>query len=307
MPIEDLWAALRQQGGGAQRRVDATHPLDLYADFQAPDIPGIIVFTTEQPPQAPQLRAIDAETGRRDDGVWSLRLRLTEPRLIAVFAELCRDIIEFTREGVDPGRAGGAVLARLGRWQSLLENRGGGLTRARVRGLIGELTVLRHELMPLLGKEAAVAAWTGPLGTCQDFQLPDGRRIEVKAVGPSTTEIRINGLRQLDGGGDRLELAVVRLEDTGIDAEGAMTAARIVAGLREALAEAPVALTSFERLLVFAGWDDAEDTDGVVVRVDRIDRHEVDDAFPRLIPANVPQGILDASYVLALPATGPQS
>ena len=303
MPIEELWAALRRQGGGAQRRVDARHPLDLYADFQSPDLLGLVLFTDVRPPQAPQLRAIGTEAGCRADGRWSLRLYLTEPRLLTVFAELCRDIVEFTRSGVDPRNAGGAVLARLDRWQSLLQSQSGSLSRERLRGLIGELLILEMDLIPSLGKEAAIAGWTGPFGTSQDFQLPNGERIEVKATGRTTSEVRINGLRQLDGGGDRLQLAVVRLEDTGINAPGAITARIMVKRLRETLNDAPVASATFEQLLLFVGWDDADDKDQVVVRLDRIDKYEVDDAFPRLVPSNVPQAILDVSYVIALPAT----
>ncbi|MBX9865099.1 MAG: PD-(D/E)XK motif protein [Hyphomicrobium sp.] len=303
MPIEDLWNALRGQGIGAQRRIDATHPIDLYADFQPPDLLGIVVFTDTQPPQAPQLRAIATEAGRRADGRWSLRLQLTEPRLLTVFAELCRDIIDFTRSGVDPRNAGGAVLARLDRWQSLLQSQRGGLGPERLRGLIGELLILEIDLIPALGKDAAVAAWTGPLGTSQDFQLPNGDRIEVKAIGRNASQVRINGLQQLDAGGDRLRLAVVRLEDTGINAQGALTAGTLVNRLRQILNDAPVALATLEQLLLFLGWDDTQDVSEVVVRLDSIDRYEVDDAFPRLVPDNVPQGVLDASYVLALPAT----
>ena len=40
MRIEELWTTLRREAVEAQRRVDATHPLDLYADFEPPDRPG---------------------------------------------------------------------------------------------------------------------------------------------------------------------------------------------------------------------------------------------------------------------------
>jgi hypothetical protein len=94
----------------------------------------------------------------------------------------------------------------------------------------------------------------------------------------------------LDGGGDPLHLVAVKLEDTGRDAEGVLTASRLIARLRERLRDAPEALQSFEMLLRFARWDDAKDTDAVAVRLNRIDRHEVNGTFPRIIPATVPPG-----------------
>jgi len=47
--IEELWTSLRRESVEAQRRVDATHPLDLYVDFEQPDRPGLVLFCDERP------------------------------------------------------------------------------------------------------------------------------------------------------------------------------------------------------------------------------------------------------------------
>src|ERR1700678_4085851 len=91
--IEDLWNLLRREVTGAQRRIDSSHALDLYADFEQPDRPGLALFCEERPHDAPSLKAIGIERRQRQDGRWSLRIYLSEPRLLPVFAELCRDII----------------------------------------------------------------------------------------------------------------------------------------------------------------------------------------------------------------------
>ena len=299
--IEDLWSSLRREAAGAQRRVDATHPLDLYADFEQPDRPGLVLFCDERPSNAPALRALGIERRQRQDGRWSMRLSLEEPRLLAVFAELCRDIIEFTRTSVGQGQPSGLVLSRIERWRTLMQPQQPGLSRSELMGLIGELLVLEKELLPALGLDQAISAWCGPLGASQDFRLPDGLRIEVKALDRNADRVQINGLDQLDGGGDRLELLAVRLEDTGRDAADAVTASKLVGRLREQLKEAPSASETFEALLRFVGWDDTRDNDTVTVRLHRIDRHDVNANFPRLTPATVPRGIADASYELVLP------
>lgn len=302
MSIEAIWEQLRRQGGGAQRRVDATHPVDLYVDFEAPNRPGLVVFTDAQPPQAPQYRAIETDVRRRQDGRWSLKLTLTEPSLLQIFSQLCIDIIQFTRTGIDPRRAGGPILARLERWHNLLQARSGQLSDAALKGLIGELYILATELMPSLGKDAGVASWTGPIGNPQDFQLPNGDRLEVKTTAPNTREVTINGLDQLDAGMERLQLIVVRVELTGREAADAMTAVDLVQRIRADLDDAPLALATFEQLLLFNGWDDAQDNDRISVRLVRIDRHDVNDEFPKLIPSNVPTGIVDATYRISLPS-----
>jgi hypothetical protein len=199
-------------------------------------------------------------------------------------------------------RAGSIVLARIERWRTLLLADSAGLDRSALRGLIGELLVLENRLLQLLGLDEAVSAWTGPLGMAQDFRLPSGQRIEVKAVDRDADEVLVNGLGQLDGGGDRLQLAVVRLEDTGRDAPGALTVPLLVGRLRMRLADSPSALQSFNSLLRFAGWDDSDDGSQVIVRLVRIDEYEVDATFPRLISGTVPDGVVDATYKIVLPA-----
>lgn len=299
MRIEEIWASLRHEPVEAQRRVDAIHPLDLYADFEQPDRPGLILFCNERPNDAPALKAIGVDRRCRQDGRWSMRIYLEEPRLLPVFAELCRDIIQSTRHAPQGAQPSGLVLARIERWQSLLQPQETGLNRAQLRGLIGELLIL-EDLLPALGPDRAISAWTGPLGTSQDFRLPDGRKLEVKAVDRHVDQVLINGLAQLDGGADPLQLVVVRLEDTGITAEGAITAVRLVKRLRARLSEAPAALRTFEILLRFVGWVEPADVESAV-RLERIDRYNVDGGFPRLTPATVPAAITEATYRIMLP------
>jgi hypothetical protein len=231
-----------------------------------------------------------------------MRVYLEESRLLPVFAELCRDIIEFTRYAPRSAQPSGLVLSRIERWRSLMQPQPELLSRNHLRGLIGELLVLEREVLPLLGDDQAVSSWTGPLGASQDFRLPDGRRLEVKALDRSADQVQINGLDQLDSGGDPLQLVIVRLEDTGLEAEGAITASRLIERLRGRLRDAPKALQTFETLLRFAGWDDAVDSQIVVVRLSRIERHEVDGGFPRLTPATVPAAVIEATYKIVLPA-----
>jgi hypothetical protein len=301
MKIEDLWHALRGEAVETQRRVDAHHPLDIYADFEPPERPGLVLFCPSQPPDYQPLKSIGIERRQRQDGRWTLRVFLEEPKLIGVFTELCRDIIDSTRIGIDPARAGGVVLARIERWRSLFLADSAGLDRSATRGLIGELLVLETRLLEQLGPDEAVYAWTGPLRTAQDFRLPSGQRIEVKAVDRDADEVTINGLSQLDGGGDPIQLAVVRLEDTGRDAPDALTLSLLVGRLRTRLADSPSALQVFNSMLRFVGWDDADEGSRVVVRLVRIDEHEVNALFPRLIPGTVPPGVVEATYRITLP------
>ena len=302
MSIEDLWRQLAAAAeGGAQTRVDATHPLDIYADLQPPNQVGFAAVCGARPPEVRPMRALSVEQGRRADGRWTLRLALLERQLLPVFAALCSDVVACTRSGVDEARLGQVVVERILHWRSLLERDAAGLGEATLRGLIGELLVLRDRLLPALGPGAAVPAWRGPLGAPQDFVLPDGRRIEVKTVGPHARQVHINGLDQLDPCGDPLTLTVVKAEAATPDTRGAISAPALIGELRSLLAAEPETLVAFETALSGLGWHDHASHDAVALRVVGMEDHEVGSAFPRLTRGTVPAGVLDADYAVALP------
>jgi hypothetical protein len=131
--------------------------------------------------------------------------------------------------------------------------------------------------------------------------LQTGRRIEVKAVRRDARTVRINSLAQLDPGNDPLHLAIVRMEDTGPNADGAVTALLLVDRIKARVAADPEALASFGTSLAFAGWHDNPKHQAVVVRVLSIERYDIDQGFPRLTKAAVPEGIQDADYTIVLP------
>ncbi|HVI51207.1 MAG TPA: PD-(D/E)XK motif protein [Candidatus Sulfotelmatobacter sp.] len=300
--IDALWDDLRNIGQTKlHRRVDDHHPLDLYAEFEPPAYPGLVLFCPARPPEPRQMKTIAIERGQRPDGLWWLRLSLQEPSLHTVFAGLSQDIIAFTRSGVSAEAAPAAILGRVERWRALLEGDRGGLSASELRGLIGELLVLqslldRHPLVE------AVSSWNGPLGSPQDFMLPDGLRIEVKTTQPDADTFRVNGLGQLDPGADPMELRMFRLADASLETEGAMTAAAIIDSLRGQLESEPLALNEFNSRLAAIRWHDHPRHREYAVRLAGVHCYRVVEGFPRIVAADVPVGIDDVSYLVELSA-----
>lgn len=300
--IDALWDDLRNTGQTKlHRRIDAFHPLDLYAEFELPAHPGLVLFCPERPPESRQMKAIAIERGQRPDGRWWLRLSLNEPSLHAVFAGLSQDIIAFTRSGVSAETAPAAILGRVERWRALLEGDRGGLSTSELRGLIGELLVLQSlmERNPLI---EAVSSWNGPLGSPQDFLLPDGLRIEVKTIRPDADAFRVNGLGQLDPGTDPMELRLFRLADASLETDGAITAAAIIDSLREQLEREHIALNEFQSRLAATRWHDHPRHAEYAVRIVGAHCYRVADGFPRIVAADVPIGIDDVNYLVELSA-----
>jgi hypothetical protein len=306
--IEQIWAGLRAAGSEPlHRRIDATHPLELYAVVEPPNRPGLVLFCPTQPPRPRVMRSLAIERGVRPDGRAWLRILLDEPSLAPVFATLCNDVVAFTRSGVSADGAAIAVLSRIERWRALLDGGRASLDRNALRGLIAELVVLENEVMTVLPAFDAVAAWTGPDGSPQDFTLPGGLRLEVKAIGPSAATVAIHGLDQLDPGPDRLTLIVVRLLDVPAESDDAVTAPDLVGRHEARLDGEPAALAELQRRLAAAGWTEHPDHAAFAVRIVGLERYAVDDRFPRLTRAMVPPGIEAVQYAVRLPpaAGGP--
>ena len=305
MGIEQIWTHLREHGLAAQQRISETHPCDIYADFEPPHGIGLVAICGNRPILPREvMKAVSVESGQRDDARWSLRLQLHSVQLTPVFAALCDDIIRATSSGVGPNQLAAAVLARLHHWRSLLEQSGGGLEPSVLRGLIGELTVLRAKLLSSLPAREAIEAWRGPLGAPQDFMLPDGSRIEVKTVERDTATVRISGLEQLDSGVDALILAVVRVQRTAPSAIGAQTAPQGIALVRAAMQSDTEALRLFDERLAALNWHEDVSHHQLAVRVLDVHAYAVSGRFPRLTTGDVPPGVERAEYDIRLPGEG---
>jgi hypothetical protein len=134
-------------------------------------------------------------------------LALVDDRLSDLFTALCGEVLG--RIAATPGRAVAALRRTLADWRSLLSGSRRTLGPSELAGLFGELTVLRAMLVKNPG---AVAFWTGPNKSRQDFNRV-GCALEVKSTTSSESHTaRIHGLGQLDtGDSGRLLLTWFRL------------------------------------------------------------------------------------------------
>jgi len=184
---------------------------------------------------------------------------------------------------------------------SLVGKRSEGLTDEEQRGLWGELRFLRDCLLPVLGFPA-VAGWKGADLAPQDFQFENGA-IEVKTtLAKQPQVVRITSERQLDDSAwPTLILYVIALEARD---GGGETLPSMIASLRTTLTADSEALEQFEDSLLQYGYLDSH----VGRYVDRgyLSRSEtalhVRMGFPRLVEHDMPTGIGDVRYGLAVAA-----
>lgn len=140
-------------------------------------------------------------------------LALVDDQLDDLYTALCVEIV--ARIAATPTRAVAALHRALADWRALLAGARRVLTPSALAGLFGELHVLRT--MTALDP-GAVAFWTGPTGSAQDFhRTPDALEVKTTTL-PEGRTIRVHGVDQLDvAPPGRLSLTWMRLRtDRGV-------------------------------------------------------------------------------------------
>jgi hypothetical protein len=176
--VEQIWQDIQAQSGGAGlfRRIDETHPLDLYAGIDYRGQRVLMLVVHDAPLNIPQPGVVEVTCNQRGDQDFALILQLVRPQFEELFGRLCQDLVDATRD-VLPDNGAGEILQRLARWRKLLEaGPRTALSDDALRGLVGELWTLRSMAIPRFGVDTAVTGWVGSLGAPQDFVLGVCRR-----------------------------------------------------------------------------------------------------------------------------------
>ena len=301
--IEAVWDdLLHSNERPVYRRVDEAHWLDLYAGLDVNDDHVLMLVTSEEPPVPPTYDTITVSCRRRADANWVLVIELHNKDLAIPFARLCQDLIDCSRECHHGGPT--LLITRLARWRRLMElakNRA--FSEPALRGLLGELIILKDAIAPRFGNAAAVNGWGGPHGAPQDF-LVAGIAIEVKTCAPTATTVTISSLEQLDTNTSIL-LATVLLTPSGQNQEGAFTPADLVEMVRSQVGENNPVRAEFDLRLAEAGYEDLLEYNTKWYQDDGKRYYRVTGDFPRLTTTTVPAGIPAATYDVALSSCAP--
>jgi len=299
--IEALWREIATQSTrtGLFRRVDDSHPLDLYAGIDHQGKRVLMLVAHNMPSMLPPPGIVEIACNQRGDNEWAIIVQLARPDFDELFGRLCQDLIDSTREA-SPEDGGDILLRRLGRWRRLLEvGQRRTLSEAELRGLIGELWFLHTVALPLAGPDAAVKGWLGPLAAPHDFLL-GASLVEIKTCIPGSDDVTITSLQQLDAGDAPLYLGVVRLASVTSNTVGAFTTPELLTRIHKEIETSQSTGTEFDLRLAETGYADDEEYTRSWYQVSGLRYFHVRHDFPRLIPAGVPDGVRDVSYTIDL-------
>ncbi|MEY9938564.1 PD-(D/E)XK motif protein [Streptacidiphilus sp. MAP5-3] len=310
---EEDWSELevpQVAPGRSLRRLYPNSPVDIHLSVGHPDGDRMLVISADAHSAGHVVRTVQHLS--RTAGIeiqlnavsrveYELRLVLKADELREVFNPLVADVAETAGLAADAAGALSSAVERYERWQDLLRTVGStGLTAEVRRGLVGELVVLRDRLLDGLSDLEAVEAWTGPGGSNQDFQLPRAA-LEVKtstAKRPQT--LLIASERQLDGTGvPAMLLCLVTLDERQGGTGQSLN--QVVDSIRHRLTSS-TARARFDGLLTRAGYLPGQrelyDEHRYTLRDIRF--WHVRAGFPRLVESDLPEGVSDCRYHVAV-------
>jgi putative PD-(D/E)XK family protein DUF4420 len=264
----------------------------------------VLLMDEELPSLGRRFQAFEVASYQRTDGRWGVSVRLQRAEFAGIFAHLCQDLVDASRDGCSRSEAPRFVVDRITRWERLLSrDRLGLLDEASLRGLIGELIFMERCAIPLRGIPETIGAWRGPLDADQDFHFGD-RLVEVKTAGSGSLRVIISSAEQLEVHDSSLFLVVISLESVGDSIGTSFTLPELVTRLRDAMVSREAALARFDEQLALAGYAPRVEynTSRFVVRGTH--HYVVEQGFPRIGRAGLPAAISSLRYELDLSRCG---
>ena len=310
MTTENPWRDIAPPNSPARvnaRRVSADMP---WSFFWARGTDGSIFLTMTHARQSapsaslPNLRGLELTLSPPDGtGSQTLAFRLLDPAQRDIFHTLCQDIISAASLADSESEAVSVALMRTWRWHHLL--RGGnsaGLSAQEQMGLLGELFVLEHLLLPVMDAGDAVSAWRGPLGSPKDFEV--GRlTIEAKAHRAGGGQlVSISSEDQLDETNvDMLFLHVLELSQAPTHASDGQSIRDVSDRVNKHLMSLnPIASDTFEALLLASGLRPEDDYSDARWVEGESHLYLVKDEFPRVTGGELRSGVSRVRYSVSL-------
>lgn len=301
--LSELWSAITPQPGqNVGRRADPQHPLDFFVSYDEKPNMQFMLLTEFEPVLPNSSKQLYVRGNRRTDGKYAVCFSLEDSHLKDQYISLCWDIMDSTYLSLNKKAGVQAAIKRFILWQKLLaEAKSTKMSETEVKGLMGELLVLRHICIKRYGVATAIAGWVGPVGADRDFEYEDAW-FESKFVSLSMDKVSISSLDQLDV--DRPGyLVLCRAEKTADTAIDHLTLNDLVASIEEMAMVDENVLVSFKNRLALVGYDSSDERSNQPYLVHRFEGYKVEgEEFPRIRRSEVHTAVSDGNYQLSIPA-----
>ena len=277
-------------------RVDTDHILELYIGLDEKGRKSIELRSAFNPRKVKGTS--DIEVNQYDNQKYkTIRFSLTDEEISGLFYTFCDDLIEQTRDLTDKKGGYNAIVVRFHQWKKMfVSSKKDFLNESQIMGLIGELLFLRDQLSKRIGLPEALRSWSGQELTHKDFSYGDTWS-EVKTIRRSSQAVHISSLEQLDSEHDG-ELAVYALEKMSTEYNG-ITLNKLIVDIRNRFSDSDDR-DLFMSKVALQGYEYHNYYDDFVFELIYSKNFRVSEDFPKLIPGDVPEAVLKATYDIDL-------
>ena len=279
------------------QRIDANYSVNIFLGYNEKGNMSMIITENGVETKVKSSKFIEVSLKRREDKKLALAFDLLDEAYNSLFLIFCKDIITVCEKaGVDMAISN--ALMRWKYWRELFGRQSSHLLDSQeIKGLIGELIVLKDRFIPKYDVTKCIESWMGPLLGHKDFEISD-TWYEVKTIPENATQVTISSLEQLEADNDG-HLMIVRLEDSNAVTDNAITLNQLVTSIVN-LIDDPETIDLFRSKLDNMGYCPDSEYDKYNYLLKSVYQYKITPTFPRLRRKNTNPNIANVKYSILL-------
>lgn len=300
--FHEIYKEMSKQTVGHQKKISVDSCLEVFFGYSFEGNLRLSFLSKNTPPKIESTKILHVVQGRENKDTYWTSFDLLNADLREAYFSFCENMIDSVSKISDEDYALNLLKRRFVTWKTLFQKAAShDISREKLLGIFGELTVLKDIVAPKYGINTAVQAWGGPDMQSKDFTVNE-TWYEVKTIGANTDSIHISSLTQLASEYTG-HLVVVRAEAVSPEFKGKCSA--IIDLVKEILLM--ISDENIETMLISKVHGIGIDIFGSEI-VDQFDvksvtSYKVNGEFPRITPKNVPYSeIIGVQYEISAAA-----
>lgn len=295
-----IYDDMSNQTIGNQKKIPVCSCLEVFFGYSFEGNLRLSFLSKITPPKIESTKILHVVQGRENKNTYWTSFDLLNADLREAYFSFCENLIDSVSQITDEGTALNLLKRRFITWKNLFQKATSQeISKEKLLGIFGELTVLKDIVAPRYGVNTAVLAWGGPDMQSKDFTIND-TWYEVKSIGANANSIHISSLTQLASEYPG-HLVVVHAEAVSPEFKGKCSA--IIDLVKDILLM--ISDESIENMLVNKLHGIGVDIFGNEIKdrfdVKSITSYAVNGDFPRITPENVPHSeIIGVQYELSV-------
>lgn len=227
-----------------------------------------------------------------------ITIGLTNSKFIDLFNDFALSVFHQIENEGDPDIYIDKFVDTFNKWADFFEDKSGQLSENELRGIFGELVILKWLLLNTkLEQNTILSGWVGPFGKPQDFNLPNVK-MEVKTKSKDDVEVRISSEYQLETEESKeLQLVIVDV----LKNELGYTINYVINSIKESILNKNDVMQVFIKSLAKTGINlqNLHQYDYLKLQpLSALFYNCMDNDFPKIIKSNMPTGLSKLKYTL---------